>query len=47
MPLTTEVGFELSALLTRFHIVWGSDSKTIFRKIFLKMAITNLFVENM
>ena len=47
MPLTTEDGFELSAPLTRFCIVWGSDSKTIFRKIFLKLAITNLFVENM
>lgn len=46
IPLTIEVGIELSAPPTRFHIVGGSDSKTIFRKIF-KMAITNLFVENM
>lgn len=46
-PLTIEVVFEPSAPSTRFHIVGGSDSKTIFRKIFLKTAITNLFVENM
>lgn len=45
--LTTEAGFQLSAASTRFHVVGGSDSKTTFRKIFLKMAVTNLFVENM
>lgn len=47
IPLTIDVGFELSTPSTRFHFVGGSDIKTIFRKIFLKMAITNLFVETM
>ena len=46
VTLIIEVGFELSVSSTRFHIVGGSDSKTTFRKIFLRIAITNLFVEN-